>query len=631
MNRRLGVLIAASALLLIGAVLFSVWRHFSPSPPRQPALPPIPVSPAPQPSAAARVSTIIDLPGDPALVRRASANAPRPIALAVPSSLSPGAPLAEFEAFFVREPLTPASGGYLGKFTDNGQQADALNAELAINAGETQGANSDMGDDDDGGDATPENAQAAAPLTGANSQQLDVIEGGENGRPQLKEAILRPTLPQKISDLLIESGYEETSARAVEAYAKQRYNIQTLRVGAAALAVGAVDPSGAYRVAQFAMFQDGEYVGTVALAENGLYGEGAEPSLPPGFLDNSERPSLGAHFNLADGVYSAGLRSAVPEPAIREAVHLLARLADLDAPLATGETLRLIYARNPRSQEQPASRVVYAGLSGPAANVDCYAFVMSDGGYRCFNAKEDAAPSVAPLPPGPGQAPTPPQREAPGGGPLADSGASAAGGLLPPISGAPITSLFGMRFHPILHIVRLHAGIDFGAAVGSQVRAAADGEVESAGEARGYGDRVVLKHGGFETTYNHLSEIPRRGRPEGAAGRDHRAVRQFRALDRPAFAFRISHQRRSRRSAAASGQGVPGPRAGHHRLGKASLPRRFPGGSVAARSRDLGRLRRRQGADRRRAGGGPMSALSLRNARRSPSRCRSRRAATSAR
>jgi murein DD-endopeptidase MepM/ murein hydrolase activator NlpD len=503
MNRRFGALLAASALLIVAAAaLWLFWRPVSPAPPKP--LPPIPVSPAPQSQPAARVSTIIDLPGDPALVRRAAVNSPRPIALAVPSSLSSGAPLAEFEAFFVSEPLTPAGGGYLGKFTDNGQQADALNAELAINGGDSSGAGQDMGDDDDGGDATPENAQAAAPLTGANSQQLDAIEGGENGRPQLKEITLRPTLAQKISDLLIVSGYEETSARAVEAYAKQRYNIQTLRVGAVALAVGAVDPSGAYRVAQFAMFQDGEYVGTVALAENGLYGEGAEPSLPADFLDNSEHPPLGAHFNLADGIYSAGLRSAVPEPAIREAVHLLARLTDLDAPLATGETLRLIYAKTPRSKEQPASRVVYAGLSGPAATVDCYAFVMSDGGYRCFNAKEDAGPSIAP---NSGQAPVPPQRESPGGGVLVDSGASATGGLLAPVRGAPITSLFGMRFHPILHIVRLHAGIDFGAPVGSQVRAAADGAVESAGEAHGYGDRVVLKHGSFETTYNHLSEI----------------------------------------------------------------------------------------------------------------------------
>ncbi len=502
MNRRLGALIAALALLAVGAGAVVVWLVVRNPPPS--ALPPLPVSRAPQPTPSTRASTIIDLPGDPALVRRAAANAPSPITLAVPLTLAGNGQSLEFEAFYASEPLTPAAGGYLGKFTDNGQQADALNAELAMNTAQASGAASDVGDDDDGGDAPAQNVQAA-PVTGANTQQLDTIEGGENGRPQLKEAVLRPTVTQKISELLVESGFEKNSAADVEAAAKRLYNIQSLRAGSVALAIGAVDSSGAYRVAQLAMFEDGEYVGTVAKAERGDYGEGAEPSLPPGFLDNSERTPAGAHFNLADGVYSAGLRSAIPEAVIREAVHLLSRLVDLDAPLAAGETLRLIYARSPRSHDAPASRVVYVGLSGAAAAVDCYAFVMSDGGFRCF-AKDDAAPAGAPLPPGAGNAPLPPERET-GSGKLSDSGASTAGGLLPPIRGAPVTSLFGMRFHPILHIERLHAGIDFGAPVGSQVRAAADGDVESAGEARGYGERVVLKHGGFETTYNHLSEI----------------------------------------------------------------------------------------------------------------------------
>ena len=71
-----------------------------------------------------------------------------------------------------------------------------------------------------------------------------------------------------------------------------------------------------------------------------------------------------------------------------------------------------------------------------------------------------------------------------------------------------MTSLFGMRFHPILHILRLHAGIDFGAAVGSQVRASADGKVEIAGPVSGFGNHIRLQHKGFETSYSHLSEIP---------------------------------------------------------------------------------------------------------------------------
>jgi murein DD-endopeptidase MepM/ murein hydrolase activator NlpD len=499
MNR--WVLLALAALALVGAIAALIgWRTLATRPP-PPETTAIPVAPAPQPSSIGRPSTIIDLPGDPALIRRAALKAPRSLTLSVPAALGPDAQRAETEAFYVREPLTPASGGYLGKFASNGQQADALKAELDMNAATAETGAEDS--DDDGGDMTP--ATTFAPLTAANAQSLDASPGGENGRAQLREAILRPTLAQKISELLVESGYEATSASDVEATAKRLFNTQSLRTGSVALAVGALAPSGEYRVTQLAIFEDREYVGTVALAENGVYGEGAEPILPPGILDDVDQAPRGARFNLADGIYSAGLRAGAPEPAIREAVHLLARFVDLDQPLGTGETLRLLYARNPRAKGQP-SQVIYADVAGPAANSACYAFLLGDGSYRCFKAAYTPPPAPRPRARGgAGAAPLPPVR--PGAGRPVDSGASAVGGLLAPIRGAPITSLFGMRFHPILHITRLHAGIDFGAAVGSQVRAAVDGVVESAGEAHGYGQRVVLKHGGFETTYNHLSEI----------------------------------------------------------------------------------------------------------------------------
>jgi murein DD-endopeptidase MepM/ murein hydrolase activator NlpD len=64
-----------------------------------------------------------------------------------------------------------------------------------------------------------------------------------------------------------------------------------------------------------------------------------------------------------------------------------------------------------------------------------------------------------------------------------------------------------MRFHPILHYTRLHAGIDFGAPVGSPVRAVDDGKIEIAGEVSGFGNHVRIQHRGFETSYSHLSEI----------------------------------------------------------------------------------------------------------------------------
>ena len=69
-----------------------------------------------------------------------------------------------------------------------------------------------------------------------------------------------------------------------------------------------------------------------------------------------------------------------------------------------------------------------------------------------------------------------------------------------------------MRYHPILHIYRMHTGVDWGLACGSPVRAAADGTVISAGWAGGYGNRVVIDHGmvrgvDLASTYNHLTRI----------------------------------------------------------------------------------------------------------------------------
>ncbi|MCE1178500.1 MAG: peptidoglycan DD-metalloendopeptidase family protein [Micrococcales bacterium] len=81
------------------------------------------------------------------------------------------------------------------------------------------------------------------------------------------------------------------------------------------------------------------------------------------------------------------------------------------------------------------------------------------------------------------------------------------GFLAKPVNG-PITSEFGMRFHPILGYSRLHAGMDFGAPCGTPVYAAASGSIVSAGWGGGYGNRIVVEHGGgLATTYNHLSAI----------------------------------------------------------------------------------------------------------------------------
>ncbi|MHB8580945.1 MAG: M23 family metallopeptidase [Ignavibacteriaceae bacterium] len=65
---------------------------------------------------------------------------------------------------------------------------------------------------------------------------------------------------------------------------------------------------------------------------------------------------------------------------------------------------------------------------------------------------------------------------------------------------------FGMRFHPILHIERMHDGIDFVASEGTPVYATGDGIIEFVGDRGGFGLTVEIDHGfGYETIYAHLS------------------------------------------------------------------------------------------------------------------------------
>jgi len=89
------------------------------------------------------------------------------------------------------------------------------------------------------------------------------------------------------------------------------------------------------------------------------------------------------------------------------------------------------------------------------------------------------------------------------------------GGFLSYPSNASVSSEFGMRFHPVLRIWRLHAGIDFAASCGSPVYAAEAGDVimvTPVSQSGGYGNRLVIDHGlqrgvDLTTTYNHLSSF----------------------------------------------------------------------------------------------------------------------------
>ncbi len=74
-----------------------------------------------------------------------------------------------------------------------------------------------------------------------------------------------------------------------------------------------------------------------------------------------------------------------------------------------------------------------------------------------------------------------------------------------------VTSGFGMRFHPLLKVRRMHAGIDILLPIGSPVHATGDGVILETGKSAGLGTYVKVQHPatGYYTVYGHLNEIPK--------------------------------------------------------------------------------------------------------------------------
>src|SRR5690606_288853 len=71
-----------------------------------------------------------------------------------------------------------------------------------------------------------------------------------------------------------------------------------------------------------------------------------------------------------------------------------------------------------------------------------------------------------------------------------------------------ISSTFGMRMHPVHKTWMGHKGVDYAAPTGTPIHSTADGTVEFAGQQRGYGNVVIIKHfGKYSTVYAHQSRI----------------------------------------------------------------------------------------------------------------------------
>jgi murein DD-endopeptidase MepM/ murein hydrolase activator NlpD len=184
----------------------------------------------------------------------------------------------------------------------------------------------------------------------------------------------------------------------------------------------------------------------------------------------------GSGVRLYQSVYETALRNNVPGPVIAELVRIFSYDVDFQRKAQPGDSFDVLYSDDESGEGR--NEVRYAALTVGGETKHYYHFQTADDGvYDYYD----------------------------------DSGVSAKKFLVrKPVATGMMTSGFGWRTHPLLHISELHSGVDWAAPPGTPIFAAGNGDIEEIGEKGGYGKYVRIRHAnGYETAYGHLTAYAR--------------------------------------------------------------------------------------------------------------------------
>jgi murein DD-endopeptidase MepM/ murein hydrolase activator NlpD len=182
---------------------------------------------------------------------------------------------------------------------------------------------------------------------------------------------------------------------------------------------------------------------------------------------------------IRSSLFAATDSAQIPDAVATQLVDIFSSDIDFASDLRKGDRFRVVYESDWQDGELLRSgRVIAAEFinNGTMHQAIWYAHAGGDGGY--YDAQGQALKKAF---------------------------------LKSPLPFSRVTSGFAMRVHPVSGQWKQHKGIDFGAPVGTPIRATGDGVIEFAGAGNGYGNLVVVRHGPvYSTAYAHMSRITAR-------------------------------------------------------------------------------------------------------------------------
>ena len=235
------------------------------------------------------------------------------------------------------------------------------------------------------------------------------------------------------------------------------------------------DPKAEPRLLRTMLYDADTIIAIAAIDDRGQFVSVAPPS-SEGTIGADEQPDADPNqaqgFKLYDSLYETALKNDIPKAIIDQLVRIYFYDVDLQRKVAGGDSFEVFYAED--EENSGRVEVLYAALSVSGVTKRYYQYNSPDDGSIDY---------------------------------FDEQGKSNRKFLMrKPISEGIFRSGFGMRYHPILHVSRLHSGVDWANSVGTPILAAGDGVITFADWDTGYGRHVEIQHAyDFTTTYSHMS------------------------------------------------------------------------------------------------------------------------------
>ena len=224
--------------------------------------------------------------------------------------------------------------------------------------------------------------------------------------------------------------------------------------------------------------QPGKGTLSVDADEDGLFTASLETAGDEPGAQVAEKPAPTQFHTVSEvgaSLYATAKDKLIPDYITSEFTHVFSYDVDFQRQVGAADTFELFYG-NPLSGSSAKRKVLHmARLVIDGQQRTFFRFTTADGLTDYFD----------------------------------ETGRSASRALLKtPVSGAHLTSGFGVRIHPLLGYSKMHEGVDFGAASGTPIHAAGAGEIAQAGRESGYGNAIEIAHNDhYSTFYAHMSRF----------------------------------------------------------------------------------------------------------------------------